>query len=98
MKKSFLLCLPLLLLAAQGHASLRCSKGIASEGDRAIEVQTKCGEPDSSSVVGYEKTRHGASSTEVEVQEWVYGPRDGGMMYFLRFEGGRLVRIDSKRG
>ncbi|PTQ68092.1 DUF2845 domain-containing protein [Pseudomonas sp. GV071] len=98
MKKSFLLCLPLLFLAAEGHASLRCDKGIASEGDRAIEVQTKCGEPASSSVVGYEKTRSGSTSTEVEVQEWVYGPREGGMLYFLRFEGGRLVRIDSKRG
>jgi hypothetical protein len=98
MKKMFLLCLPLLAIAAQSEASLRCSKGIASEGDRAIEVQTKCGEPVSSNIVGYEKTRSGARSTEVEVQEWVYGPREGGMMYFLRFEGGRLVSIDSKRG
>ncbi|GLK91091.1 DUF2845 domain-containing protein [Pseudomonas turukhanskensis] len=97
MKKSFLLCLPLMAFAAASHASLRCDNGIASEGDRTVEVQTKCGAPASSSVVGYEKTRHGSSSTEVEVQEWVYGPREGGMMYFLRFEGGRLVRIDSKR-
>ncbi len=98
MKKLFLLCLPLLAIATQSEASLRCAKGIASEGDRTIEVQTKCGDPVSNSVIGYVKTRTGITSTEVEVQEWVYGPREGGMMYFLRFEGGRLVRIDSKRG
>ena len=98
MKKSLLLCLPLLMLAAHSQASLRCAKGIASEGDRAVEVQTKCGTPDSTNVVGYVKDRAGNRTTEVEVQEWVYGPREGGMMYFLRFEGGRLVRIDSKRG
>lgn len=98
MKKSLLLCLPLLLLAAHSQASLRCEKGIASEGDRTVEVQTKCGTPASNNVVGYVKDRAGNRTTEVEVQEWVYGPREGGMMYFLRFEGGRLVRIDSKRG
>jgi len=98
MKKSLLLCLPLWAIAAQSHASLRCENGIASEGDRAVEVQTKCGTPVSSNVVGYVKDRTGNRTTEVEVQEWVYGPREGGMMYFLRFEGGRLVRVDSKRG
>ncbi|MGY4533273.1 hypothetical protein ACVW0Y_002403 [Pseudomonas sp. TE3786] len=98
MKKSYLLCLPLLFLAAESQASLRCDKGIASEGDRQIEVQTKCGEPNSSNVVGYVESRTGNRTSEVEVQEWVYGPREGGMMYFLRFEGGRLVRVDSKRG
>ena len=98
MKKSVLLCLPLLFLAAHSHASLRCDKGIASEGDRTIEVQTKCGAPSSTNVVGYVKNRVGTRTTEVEVQEWVYGPREGGMMYILRFEGGKLVRIDSKRG
>jgi hypothetical protein len=98
MKTSFLFCLPLLFLAAESHASLRCEKGIASEGDRTVEVQNKCGSPVSNNVTGYVKTYAGARSTEVEVQEWVYGPREGGMMYFLRFEGGRLVRIDSKRG
>lgn len=97
MKKLFLLCLPLLVVATPSHASLRCGSKIVSEGDRAIEIQTKCGEPASTSVIGYVKTRSGATSSEVEVQEWVYGPREGGMMYFLRFEGGRLVSIDSKR-
>jgi len=33
---------------------------------------------------------------ELQVEEWSYGPRNG-MYQFLRFEGGRLVRVDSKR-
>jgi hypothetical protein len=34
---------------------------------------------------------------EVAVEEWAYGPRNG-MYQFLRFEGNRLNKIDSKRG
>lgn len=97
MKKSLLLALPLLLLAANSQASLRCANGIASEGDRSVEVQAKCGAPVSSNVIGYQKTRIGNRTEEVEILEWVYGPREGGMIYFLRFEGGKLIRIDSKR-
>ncbi|WP_137888313.1 DUF2845 domain-containing protein [Pseudomonas sp. 2FE] len=93
-----LLGLPLLLLAGESFASLRCEKGIASEGDRMVEVQSKCGMPTSQNVIAYSKTRTGNRSEEVEVQEWVYGPQSGGMLYFLRFEGGVLKRIESKRG
>ena len=34
---------------------------------------------------------------EVAVEEWAYGPRNG-MYQFLRFEGNRLIKIESKRG
>ncbi|MGH8433914.1 MAG: DUF2845 domain-containing protein [Pseudomonas sp.] len=93
-----LLCLPLFLLAGESFASLRCEKGIASEGDRTSEVLSKCGEPTSRDFIGYSQTRTGNRREEVEVQEWVYGPRSGGMLYFLRFEGGRLKSIESTRG
>lgn len=35
--------------------------------------------------------------TEVALEEWVYGPKNG-MLYFLRFEGNRVTKIESKRG
>ncbi|MGX8249307.1 DUF2845 domain-containing protein [Escherichia coli] len=34
---------------------------------------------------------------EVSVEEWIYGPKSG-MYHFLRFEGGRLTEVRSKRG
>ncbi|AYC31660.1 DUF2845 domain-containing protein [Pseudomonas cavernae] len=97
MKALPLLALPLLLLAGETFAStLRCDKGIASEGDRTSEVLAKCGKPDSRDFIGYSENNSGRS--EIQVEEWVYGPRSGGMIYFLRFEGGRLQDIESKRG
>lgn len=52
----------------------------------------------SQEVIGTKETfsRNYRKSEEVKVEEWIYGP-DNGMYQYLRFEGGRLVRIDSKR-
>ena len=75
--------------------SLRCAKGIASTGDRSVEVLNKCGQPVSKSVVGYVVSDR--QSIEVPQEEWVYTP-EGGMQYFLLIEGGVLKRIDSRRG
>ncbi|UTW09276.1 DUF2845 domain-containing protein [Pseudomonas benzenivorans] len=89
------LSIALLLSATAAEASLRCDKGIASKGDRSIEVQAKCGEAVSRSLVGYTQNANG--DQEFPIEEWVYGPRNG-MYYYLTFQGGRLQRIDSKRG
>jgi hypothetical protein len=89
--------LPFILFfaAASADASLRCENGIASEGDRSIEVQAKCGEANSRDLLGYTLNANG--DQEKQIEEWVYGPRSG-MFYYLTFEGGRLKRVDSKRG
>ncbi|MDX5370902.1 MAG: DUF2845 domain-containing protein [Pseudomonadaceae bacterium] len=93
-----LLVIASLLLACATHvhaSSLRCPKGIASTGDRSVEVLNKCGEPVSKTVVGYVVSQR--LNVEVPQEEWVYAP-EGGMQYFLLIEGGVLTRIDSKRG
>ncbi|WP_296258993.1 MULTISPECIES: DUF2845 domain-containing protein [unclassified Pseudomonas] len=78
--------------------TLRCGSQLISVGDRMFEVQQKCGQPVSQDIVGYKETvNHFRQVDQVQVQEWVYGPNSG-MYQYLRFEGGRLVRIDSKRG
>ena len=59
---------------------------------------SKCGEPISREFVGYREVLDAYGfRNEVAVEEWAYGPRNG-MYQFLRFEGNRLVKIESKRG
>jgi len=89
-----------LLLAGspiQASTTLRCGNGLVSSGSTTAEVQAKCGTPLTRDPLG-SITRIGnyGESYELQVEEWSYGPRSG-MYYFLRFEGGRLVRVDSKR-
>ncbi|WP_411860991.1 DUF2845 domain-containing protein [Pseudomonas sp. PDM13] len=96
-----LLVLPMLLaaFAAQASSTLRCEGGgLISQGDSTSQVQRKCGEPASRASLGYrEKVDRYGYTSEVLVEEWVYGPRNG-MYQYLRFEGNQLIRIDSKRG
>lgn len=90
-----LLCLPLL---AEASSTYRCGSALVSKTAPASEVLSKCGEPSSRDFLGY---KEGVDSygfrNEVSVEEWVYGPKSG-MYHFLRFEGGRLSEIRSKRG
>jgi hypothetical protein len=95
MKKLLLSSLALLAVQAQA-ATLRCEHGIADRGDRTAEVLQKCGAPASQAVTGYTFDKNG--NQQYQKQEWVYGPQSGGMLYFLQFEGERLVRVESKRG
>lgn len=83
------------LLAFNATAStFRCDSKLVSIGDRSVEVQRKCGEPASRDFIGYSETTSGRQ--EMQVEEWVYGPTNG-MYHYLRFIGGRLNEIDSKR-
>jgi hypothetical protein len=93
----FLLSLALAVAASQAQAAdtLRCGSQLISVGDRSGEVLQKCGEPVSRDLLGYKRSAN--KREEFQVEEWVYGPNSG-MYQYLRFEGNRLVRIDSKRG
>lgn len=96
MKRAFCaLALPLMLLAADASAAtFRCGSKLVSDGDRSSEVENKCGAPVNRSMVGYTETPNG--NIGLQVEEWVYGPTNG-MTYYLRFEGGRLTSVESKR-
>ncbi|MEX6504253.1 DUF2845 domain-containing protein [Pseudomonas zhanjiangensis] len=92
----------LLLLGVIGGplqaASLRCGSALINTDDSGAEVLDKCGEPASRDFLGYREVIDAYGfRNEVTVEEWTYGPRHG-MYHFLRFEGNRLRRIDSKRG
>ncbi|MHA6495386.1 DUF2845 domain-containing protein [Pseudomonas borbori] len=97
--KAFLAALLLLLpVAAQASSTLRCGSELISQDDSTSEVASKCGEPISRDFLGYKEVLDAYGfRNEVAVEEWTYGPRNG-MYHFLRFEGNRLLKIDSKRG
>ncbi|EIK53064.1 hypothetical protein YO5_02523 [Stutzerimonas stutzeri TS44] len=89
--------LPALLLFACLGASadtLRCGSQLVSSGDRAFEVERKCGPPARRDLVGYGLSPNGRQ--EFVLEEWIYGPNNG-TFSILTFEGNRLVRIESQR-
>jgi hypothetical protein len=96
--KNLIYCLLLVLpLSAQASSTLRCNNGLISLDDTTSEVSNKCGEPLSRDFIGYREVLDDYGfRNEVAVEEWAYGPRNG-MYQFLRFEGNRLIKIDSKR-
>lgn len=96
-----ILVIALLLLApwcVQASSTLRCDSGLVSLDDTTNEVSSKCGKPLSRDFLGYREVldEYGFYN-EVAVEEWSYGPRNG-MYQFLRFQGNRLIKIESKRG
>jgi hypothetical protein len=98
MKKLMLSLLVVLPQAVHASSTLRCDNGLISLQDSTSIVSSKCGEPISREFVGYREVldEYGFRN-EVAVEEWAYGPRNG-MYQFLRFEGNRLIKIESKRG
>ena len=74
--------------------TLRCGSALVSTGDRAFEVERKCGPPAHRDLVGYALGRH--DRHEFALEEWVYGPSNG-MLSILTFQGNRLTRIETRR-
>ncbi|MGX5218199.1 MULTISPECIES: DUF2845 domain-containing protein [Pseudomonas] len=91
-----LILLALALSAGVVHAddTMRCGSQLISTGDRAFEVESKCGAPAFRDVVGY--TLGPYERREMKIEEWVYGPNNG-VNSILTFEGSRLLRIERKR-
>lgn len=83
------------------HAdSLRCGTRLIQEGELALQVRDKCGDPVSEELIGYTlRTGFDYNSVrdrEFKIEQWVYGPSKG---YYdvLTFEGGRLRKIERMR-
>ena len=91
------LCL-LLAGTTEAASTLRCGTRLISLDDLAGEVADKCGTPVQRDFLGYKEVLDIYGYVhEVEVEEWTYGPKNG-MYYFLRLEGNRVTKIESKRG
>ncbi|WP_447593811.1 DUF2845 domain-containing protein [Aquipseudomonas campi] len=75
-------------------ATMRCGTQLINIGDRAFEVENKCGPPAQRELLGY--TLGGYDRREFKIEEWLYGPQNG-MYSILTFEANRLVRIEKQR-
>lgn len=93
------ICITLLLaiaFSAQAEfKTMRCGTKIVSVGERVFEVERKCGMPHIRNFVGY--TGDARSQDNMPIEEWVYNQTTGTASAYnlLRFEGGRLVSIES---
>lgn len=93
-----LLCLSLAALLpgmASADNTWRCGRALVSTGDRAFEVQQRCGAPELKQLVGYTTDTYG--NREMQIEEWVYGPPNRAY-YILTFVGGKLTNIEFRRG
>lgn len=95
LQRLFYLSLVALLPAlASADDTWRCGQKLVSLGDRAFEVQQKCGEPNLRSAVGFTTDQFG--NQQLPIDEWVYGPPNGAY-YILTFTGSRLTAIEFRR-
>lgn len=97
--------LAIVLAPAPGRTeTLRCSGGIASEGDSRVAVAYKCGQPvlqDSyCAPVFYERTLQPVPEPFASVlvpcqpvDEWLYDRGPGNLMATVRFRAGRVQTI-----
>ena len=92
-----LLCLLPLAAQTQASSSFRCGNALVTTDDHMAEVAGKCGDPVSRDFLGYrERTDDYGYRNEMQVEEWLYGPRNG-TSYILTFEANRLSRIEFQR-
>ena len=103
----FLVGLPALLDASSGRG-IRCGGDLVSPGYLKFEVLRTCGEPVSREIVGeveifdgdrfYDRSRRSRQSRGSKlilyIEEWIY---ERETLFVLRFEGNRLVNVESVR-
>ena len=80
----------LFFLAGSAYASeyFRCGNTFIKIGDTKHKVSAQCGEPVSETIIG-----HTNKTYDMKIVELVYGPM-GGVYYYLKFIGNRLVKIE----
>lgn len=91
----FSACVFFLLAGLAQANSMHCGNSFIKIGERAYLVQQKCGEPISKQEIGF--TINAEQRRELVIEEWIYGPRDGGYYYIITFIGGRVAEITSER-
>jgi hypothetical protein len=92
---STIITLLLAVAPAGANGSMHCGNSFVKLGERAFLVQRDCGEPEAKQHIGY--TIDQKERRELLIEEWIYGPRDGGYFYIITFVGGKVTKITSER-
>ena len=81
---------------------MRCGSDLVLEGDRKIEVLAACGEPatidvweETKRVRDYRWGRFWNLWETVVIEEWTYNFGPSRFIQTVRFENGRVVRVES---
>jgi len=102
----FLICLLVAIpLFVHEAVALECRGRFVAEGDRKFEVRSICGKPAvvqrwKEETIVFERIEEDLldplrTSNLLDVEEWTYNFGTRRFLYFLRFENGRLTRIES---
>jgi hypothetical protein len=81
--------------SAGADSRMHCGNSFVNIGERAYRIQRECGEPATKQIIGY--TIDQQERRELTIEEWIYGPRDGGYFYIITFVGGKVSKIASER-
>ena len=82
--------LSLLLAAAGSQANMRCGEDVVQRGHTFFEVLERCGKPD----LEYAWDHRYVPGVEARVTEWVYEQGMNKFRRVLRFEEGRLRKVE----
>lgn len=82
--------LGVVLLAQPAAANLRCNGHLVSPGLTQFEVFERCGPP----LFEYSRIEPVVEGVWIDVDEWTYQPGLNQFRRLLRFENGRLARIE----
>ncbi|ROR97926.1 uncharacterized protein DUF2845 [Sinobacterium caligoides] len=81
-------------------SSLRCGSRLVGEGDLAIQLLERCGEPLSRELIGYtlRKTQLPPYTEEREfkIEQWIYPP-EAGFYHEVILEAGKIKEINRYR-
>jgi len=72
------------------HADMRCEYGVVSRGLTPFEVAQRCG----GAVFQQTRLEHREPGYYVHVDEWIYDQGTNKFQRLLRFENGRLLKIE----
>lgn len=85
-----LLFVPVLSWVLPALADMRCPPHVVTEGMTLLEVRERCGRP----VFEDRRYEELVPGIWVDVDEWTYEPGSNQFRRLLRFENGRLERIE----
>jgi hypothetical protein len=105
MSKGFAFCVLAFTPALVAAQSIVCAGKIINEGTTQAEVAAKCGTPvqvdrrsvynGTAAALGGQPNVINGTATEVQIEVWTYNFGPSRLMQRIRFEDGRVVRIES---